>query len=91
MDLKEIAKLIASVDGVIATKVWENHGKSRVYIELKKLNGGKNWNGGSAGTVWYEDGQIYHKNNWAGAATRDASLKTISEIEGALKSFSVEA
>lgn len=84
--LKKIADIIAAVEGVTATSVWEKHGKARIYIEMPKRNGGKHWNGGRAGTVFFEDGKVHHKGDWAGAATRDACLATIEKIESAIQS-----
>jgi|694.fasta_scaffold05261_4 hypothetical protein len=82
--LQEIAELICTVPDVISANIWEKHGKSRIYIELPKYNGGKHWNNGRAGTVWFENGRIYTKGDWAGAATRRAACETIREIEQAL-------
>lgn len=84
--LQEIAELIRAVPDVISANIWEKHGKSRIYIELEKYNGGKNWNNGKAGTVWFENGKIHAKGDWAGAATRRAACRTIAEIEEALGS-----
>lgn len=84
--LQEIAKLIQAVPDVISANIWEKHGKSRIYIELEKYNGGKNWNNGKAGTVWFENGKIHAKGDWAGAATRRAACQTIAKIEEALGS-----
>jgi hypothetical protein len=84
--LAEIASLIETVPGVLSATVWEKHGKSRIYIELPKYNGGKNWNNGKAGTVYFENGRIVAKGDWAGAATRKASCETIHEVEEVLGS-----
>lgn len=86
MELKQVAEKIAAVEGVVAANVWEKHGKARVYIELPKLNGGKAWNGGKAGTVWYENGEIHTREDWAGAATRDNARAIIANIRTALAS-----
>ena len=82
--LTEIAETIKTVDDVLSVNIWEKNGKSRIYINLEKYNGGKNWNDGRAGTVWFENGQIHAKGDWAGAATRRAACQTIHEIEQAL-------
>ena len=82
--LSEIAELIQSVPDVISANVWERHGKARIYIELPKYNGGKNWNNGRAATIWFENGRIHCKGDWAGAATRRESVLTINEIENVL-------
>ena len=82
--LAEIAVLIETVDDVLSVNIWEKNGKARIYINLEKYNGGKNWNNGKAGTVWFENGRIFAKGDWAGAATRSASCLTIREIETAL-------
>ena len=84
--LTEIAAIIETVDDVLSVNIWEKNGKSRIYINLKKYNGGKNWNNGRAGTVWFENGRIYAKGDWVGASTRRASCMTIREIEEALGS-----
>lgn len=84
--IHEIAEKIAAVEGVKGANVWEKAGHSRIYIELPKLNGGKDWNGGRAGTVWYDaaDGAIHEKGDWAGAKTRDAGREIIARIEAVL-------
>ena len=82
--LAEIAVIIETVDDVLSVNIWEKNGKARIYINLEKYNGGKNWNNGKAGTVWFENGRIFAKGDWAGAATRSASCLTIREIETAL-------
>jgi hypothetical protein len=82
--LTEIAAIIETVDGVLSVNIWEKNSKARIYINLEKYNGGKNWNNGKAGTVWFENGRVYAKGDWAGAATRSASCRTIQKIELAL-------
>lgn len=82
--LAEIAAIIETVDDVVSVNIWEKNGKARIYINLQKYNGGKAWNNGKAGTVWYENGRIFAKGDWAGAATRSAACLTIREIEQAL-------
>jgi hypothetical protein len=82
--LTEIATIIETIEDVLSTNIWEKNGKSRIYINLEKYNGGKNWNNGRAGTVWFENGRLHAKGDWAGAATRHAACATIHEIEQAL-------
>ncbi len=82
--LAEIAAIIETVDDVLSVNTWERNEKSRIYINLQKYNGGKTWNNGKAGTVWFESGRILAKGDWAGAATRKAACSTIREIEQAL-------
>lgn len=82
--LETIAETIRAVEGVESANIWEKHGKARVYIELPKLNGGKNWNNGKAGTVYYENGKIIERGDWAGAATRRNGRELINDIEAAL-------
>ena len=82
--LTEIAAIIETIDDVLSVNIWEKNGRARIYINLEKYNGGKNWNNGRAGTVWFENGRIHAKGDWAGAATRSAACLTIREIEEAL-------
>ena len=87
MNINEMAKKIESVDGVKSVNVWEKGGHSRIYIELPKLNGGKNWNGGKAGTCFYDfnSGEFVWRD-WAGAKTRDRGYEIIENIEQELAS-----
>ena len=73
---------LLKIDGVLSANIWQKHGKNRIYLEFPKLNGGKNWNGGRAGTCFYDLdlNQISYKKDWAGARTRDNSLEIISRI-----------
>ena len=82
-NIETLKKQLLEIDDVLEANIWQKHGKNRIYLELPKLNGGKNWNGGKAGTVFfdlYED-RISHKRDWAGARTRDSSLAIIKKIE----------
>lgn len=85
MTIQEIAKIIESVEGVESVNVWEKAEKHRIYIELPKLNGGKNWNGGKAGTCFYDyNSKKISWFGWAGARTRDFGFEIIAEIEKTL-------
>ena len=87
--LDKLAFQLEQIEGIERCKVWDNtdSGHERIYIELPKLNGGKKWNGGSAGTVYFDN---YTKTfvvygNWAGARTRDSAkiiLNRLTEIFG---------
>ena len=82
MDITEIAKIIEQVESVISVNIWEKGDHQRIYIELPKLNGGKNWNGGRAGTCFYDfkTGDIVWED-WAGAKTRDRGYEIINQIK----------
>lgn len=84
--LETIRDNIANIPGVVSASIWGKHNKSRIYIELPKLNGGKNWNGGRAGTVYYDadENKISYRSDWAGAKTRDRALEIIEAIESRL-------
>lgn len=89
MTLDKLAFQLEQIEGVERCKVWcpLRTCNGRIYIELPKLNGGKKWNGGSAGTVYFDN---YTKTfvvfgNWAGARTRDSAkiiLNRLTEIFG---------
>ena len=86
-NIETIKDQLLKIDGVLEANIWQKHGKNRIYLEFPKLNGGKNWNGGKAGTVFYDFDEsriCYKKRDWAGARTRDNSLEIISRIEEAL-------
>ena len=87
-NIEAVKEQLLKIDGVLEAHIWQKHGKNRIYLEFPKLNGGKNWNGGKAGTVFYDldESRISHKKDWAGARTRDNSLEIISRIEEALTS-----
>jgi hypothetical protein len=74
MNIQETAKAINEIKGVTGTKIWDRvSGKERIYIDTKKLNGGKNWNGGKGYTKCYLDCNTYEivMEGEAGAATRN--------------------
>jgi len=83
---EELREQLLKIEGVQEANIWQKHGKARIYLEFPKLNGGKNWNGGKAGTVFYDldECRISYKRDWAGARTRDNSLKIIARIEETL-------
>lgn len=90
MNIHEIAKAIEKIEGVEGVSVWDRvEGKERVYIDTKKLNGGRSWNGGRGFAVCYLDvnsGELTMRND-AGAATRkfhDAN-RTAEKILAVLK------
>jgi len=81
--IETIKNQMLEIEGVEDANLWQKHGKNRIYLELPKQNGGKHWNGGKAGTVFYdhEKGCIIYKGDWAGARTRDSSLAILEKIQ----------
>lgn len=81
MDMQQMANRIKAIEGVESVNVWEKAGKRRVYIELPKLNGGKNWNGGRAVTLYLDSVEgLVCRQDWAGAKTRDHAAPIIEAI-----------
>lgn len=79
---EQLAEVFTKVEGVISASAWEKHGKRRVYIETQKLNGGKNWNGGRAGTMFFDlDSGDFIWKDWAGAKTRDHGFSVIERLK----------
>ncbi|MBF0424840.1 MAG: hypothetical protein HQL66_03355 [Magnetococcales bacterium] len=65
-----LVEKINRIHGVQSAKLWEKHGFSRIYVDLEKFNGGRNWNGGRGHTAIIESGQVcLGRGEWAGAAT----------------------
>lgn len=85
IDLNGIVESIRKLPGVQSARVWNRvPGKERIYIDLTKHNGGRNWNGGRGNTVIVHiDGRVDVANDWAGAATfnRHEELGTVEAIE----------
>lgn len=73
--LEAVAAEMATVQGVQSARAWTKvAGKERVYVELTKHNGGKNWHGGKGGAfvlVAATNRMELDANGWAGAATRN--------------------
>jgi len=65
---------VEQVDGVTAARLWRRvPGRERLYIDTKKLNGGRNWNGGLGYRSCYidlGDGSVVLEGE-AGAKTRN--------------------
>jgi len=84
MNIDKIAYQLESVDGVERCRIWSKNGvgHERIYIDLPRLNGGKHWNGDSAGTVYYDafTQAIIIFENWAGAATRNRAKEVLALI-----------
>lgn len=84
MNLDKLAFELEEIDGVERCHVWTKlgEGQGRIYIDLPRLNGGKNWNGDSAGTVFFDEMSktIVVEGNWAGAATRKNAFPIIERL-----------
>lgn len=84
MNLDKLAFELEETDGVERCHVWAKQGKGRgrIYIDLPRLNGGKNWNGDSAGTVFFDEYSktIVVEGIWAGAATRDNAKPILERL-----------
>jgi hypothetical protein len=78
IDLQATVAQIRQTPGVIGANAWTRvPGKERIYVDLEKLNGGRNWNGGIGHRVVVDlnDGSVkldtQYGRTWAGGATRD--------------------
>jgi len=84
MSIEKMAYQIEQVPGVEQCRVWsgKNSMNQRVYIDLPRLNGGKNWNRNRAVTAFYDmyTNTLVCEEDWAGSATRVAGNPVLSEI-----------
>jgi len=88
---KEAVTWLEALPGVVGAKLWNKSGKSRIYIETVKKNGGANWNGGVGYNGMYVDldAKRLVEGTCAGAATRDwhqekGTIESIESIVSAL-------
>lgn len=88
IDLATLAARIAELPGVQSARVWDRvAGKERIYVDLTKYNGGRNWNGGVGHRVIVHAAgrrvELDPRSEWAGAATfqRHKELGTLEAIE----------
>ena len=84
MRIEEVKKIAQTHGSVVSVSLWEKHGKRRAYVEFEKLNGGKKWNSGKAGTVYYdEESQKFTilRDSLAGAKTRESIKSALEEMD----------
>jgi len=86
--LERLAAALREIEGVDSASPWTRvPGKERVYVDLRKLNGGRTWNGGTGRRVIiHADGRI-EVGEWAGAATRNwhREHETMERVEAVVR------
>lgn len=73
-ELTQVIALVTALPGITGARPWTTvPGRERLYLETRKCNGGKRWNGGVGFSKCYLDlntGEVVMQGE-AGAATRN--------------------
>lgn len=91
MNLEAVAESIRRIPGILQANVW-NHvpSKTRIYVELGKMNRQRSWNLGAGRRIIVHDtGKLEWSGAWAGAMTKNWHVR--NETWDKIKTIVAEA